>query len=143
MASDEINARVGDLLLHVESLEYCTESGTIRNPTGSAIDLDDVLGYYVKAGASGADFTLAVSGDEASVIGVLLDGPLPLALNATSNSTSEYQVLTNAPCIVNKDKLKDTDVAGATYVEATAVTTLEALGFEFRTGPSKSTTQST
>lgn len=143
MASDTINARVGDLLLHVESLEYCTKTCIIRNGAGSAVDFDSVLGLPLKAGASGADYTLAVSGDEANVLALLLDGPLPLALNATSNSGSKYQVLKRAPAIINQDAIATADGAGALYVQATLRTALTALGFELRTEPTKSTTQST
>lgn len=133
----------GDLLVHCESLEYCTKTAIIRNGTASSRTLDNVVGYPLKAGASGADYQLAVAGDEASVIALLLDGPagqVSEVIGATTNSTKKYQVLKNPPCIINRDSIRTTDIAGAAFTVATIVTALEALKWEVRSEPSKVST---
>lgn len=134
---------VGDLLIHCESLEYCTVPAIIRNNAATAVSIADILGQPLSAGTSSADYNLTVAGGEAGVIALLLDGPTPLALAATTNSGKVYQVLKNPPAIINTAMIKLTDGAGAALTLATMVTALKALKFECRTEPVKITTQTT
>lgn len=133
----------GGLVIHVESLEFCTSSAIIRNGALTSVSIADVTGFPLKAGSAGADFTLAVVGDEANVTGLIMKGPVPLALATVANSAREYQVLKNPPAIINQDAIAKKDGAGASFNIATIVTALKALKFEVRTEPVKMTTQST
>ena len=137
----EKTKRPGDLLVHVESLEYCTKTVIIRNATGATVTITDVVGFPLKAGTNGADYNLAEAGDEANVTALLIDGPLgdvneELANN--TNSTKKYQALVHPPAVINRNKIVDTDFAGAAMNVATIVTALEALKYEVRSEPSNS-----
>lgn len=128
----------GDLLIHVESLEYCTKTQILRNGTGTAREFTDVLGYPVIAGDNGADKNLAVAGQEASVIGLVIDGPTGQdteTIAANTNSELPWQVLVNAPAILNRNQIRAQDIAGADFDVDAIVTALEALGFEIRDVP--------
>lgn len=141
----EVTATPGDLIIHMESPQYCLFSAIIRNGTGSERTLDDVCGYPLKAGASGADYRLAVAGDEASVTALLVQGPNGRdseVIAATTNSVKKWTVLKNAPAVINQSKIRTTDIAGAAFNIANIVTALEALGFEFRTESDKEETLS-
>lgn len=133
----------GDLVIHVESLEYCTVTAIIRNAAATAVSITDLVGVPLVAGSASADFNLMVAGGEANVTGLLMDGPTPLALAGSTNSGSVYQVLKNPPAIINSDMIKATDPAGAALTVATIVTALKALKFEVRTEPTKQTAQTT
>lgn len=133
----------GDLVIHVESLEYCTVSAIIRNNAVTAVSIADIVGQPLVAGTSGADFNLMVAGGEANITGLIMKGPVPLALAATTNSARSYQVLKNPPAIINVDMIKLTDGASAALTLATMVTALRALKFETRTEPIKQTVQTT
>lgn len=135
--------RVGDLVLWMASSYYCTRTAIIRNGTLTTRTLSDIVGYPLKAGASGADYQLAVAGDEANVIALLLDGPpgfISESIATVANSPTLFQVLKNAPCIINQNKIRTTDIAGAAFTVATIVTALQALKWEVRTEPLKTTT---
>lgn len=134
----------GDLVIHVESLEYCTVLASLRNDATVSVTVTSVLGAPVKAGGSGADFIFAKSTEEANVVGLVMDGPEPLVLAGSSNSAKKYQVLKNPPAIINKDLIKTTDPQGVAFdTLAEIVISLEALKFEVRTQPVKETVQST
>lgn len=131
----------GDLILHIESLEYCTKTAIVRNPTASAVVMNDIVGYPVVAGTNGADYNLAVQGNEASVVGLLLDGePGGESIAAGANGTSKYQVLVHPPAVLNQNKLPVNDFNGVAFTNATLLTRLRALLFELRSEPTKYTT---
>lgn len=142
MVLTSITKRPGELLIRCESLEYCTKTAIIRNGTASERTLDNIVGYPLKAGASGADYQLAVAGDEANVIALLLDcdGQFSETIAATTNSSRKYQVLKNPPCIINRNAIRTLDIAGAAFDVSAIVTALEALKWEVRSEPSISTT---
>lgn len=132
----------GDLVVHVESLEYCTKTALVGNPTGSAITLSRVVGYPLIAGTGDADFDIAMAGDEADVIALLMDSDAGRGyeeIAAGEVGLVQYQALHKAPCIVNRDHIETTDYADADFDVDAIVTALEALNFEFRTGPIQST----
>jgi len=112
------------------------------NGTVTTRTLDNVVGYPVVAGTNGADFNLAVAGDEANITGLVLDGPVPETIANATNSVGVYQVLHKVPAIVNKNGIRTTDIAGAAFNVTTIETRLKALNFEVRTIPVKSTTLS-
>jgi len=136
----------GDLVVHMESLEYCTKTAQIRNTTGSTVTLGagSIAGQPVKAGTGTADYNLAKAGDEASVIGLILDGPTgqddqEVILN-NGYSVYKWQVLVHPPVVINQTYLPALDVLAAAFTVASIVTALKALGWEFRTEPAKTTT---
>lgn len=133
--------RPGDLLVHVESLEYCTKTVKIRNKSATAVTVANMVGYPLIAGTNGADYNLAISGDEANVVALLIDGPTGLdseVIGATSNGLYKYQALVHSPAILNQDKIALVDyVAGAAFVQATIRTALAALGYELRSQPAQ------
>lgn len=134
----------GDLVIYCDSLEYCTVTASLRNNATVAISVASVLGAPVKAGSDGADYNLAVSTEEGDVIGLVMDGPEPLALAASSNSAKKYQVLIHPPAIINSDVIRATDPAGVAWdTFAQVVAALVALKFEVRTEPVKETIQTT
>ena len=131
----EVTATPGDLIIHMESPQFCLFSAIIRNGTASSRTLDDVCGYPLKAGSDGADYKLAVAGDEASVTALLVQGPNGRdseVIAATTNSAKKWTVLKNPPAIINKSKIRTTDIAGASFNIANIVTALRALKFEVR-----------
>lgn len=137
---------MGDIVIHMESQEYCCDPAIIRNPGGSAIDLDrsEYMGMPVVAGSNGADYNLAASTGEANVVGLIVDGPENIVLEATSNTVKRYKVLRRAPCIVNLDKIQANDYAGVAFdTVAEIITALRALGWVLKAGPAKQTTHST
>lgn len=137
--------RPGDIVLHLESFSYCTKNAIIRNATGASVTITDPAGVFVKAGDNGADFNLAKSTEEADVVGIILrcDDP-PETIANSANSVKRYLVLHKAPCVVNKDNLPTSDLAGVAYdTFAQIITALEALGFKFVTNPTKTTSQTT
>lgn len=136
--------RPGDLVVHMESPQYNTRTAILRNGTATARTVSEIVGYPLKAGASGADYLFAVAGDEASVIALLLDGPpgfvSELIANA-ANSPTLFQVIhRGAGVVINQNKIRTTDIAAAAFDVAAIVTALKALQFEFRTEPLKVTT---
>lgn len=132
----------GDLLVHLESLQYCTKTAKIRNKGVAEITIKDVVGYPLIAGTNGADYNIAVAGDEANVIALLVDGPsgeVSETIAATTNGVKQYQVVHRPPAILNQNALRTKDVAGANFNTANIVTALKALNFEFRLEPTKYT----
>lgn len=132
----------GDLVVHMESSEYCTTSATVKGQhTSGTLDLADPVNYPVIL--SGTQYKLAKSGDEASVVGFIMQGPPieDLAVDTATKATQPYQILKNPPAILNKDKIPTTDYNGASFNVTTMVTALKTLKFEVRTEATKSTTQ--
>lgn len=139
--SDEISSPLkvpGDVVVHVESLEYCTKTVKVRNPHNEEITLRDIAGYPLVAGTNGADYNLAMAGGEENVVAILMDGPIGQAdevIPATTNGKHQYQALVNPPAILNQDKIALVDVDGAEFDQAAIRTAMRALGFEFRPEP--------
>lgn len=135
---------IGDLLIHCENFAYSTLGNAIlRNGTATTRTLDNFVGYPLKAGASGADYQLAVATDEANVIALLLGGPPGILSESIANATNsayKYLVLRYPPVIINKSAIRTTDIAGASFTVATIVTALEALKWKVQTEPTKMTT---
>lgn len=129
--------RPGDLVVGLESTEYCMFPAIIRNNTGSTVKLTaaNMLGQPLKAGDNGADFLLAEAGDEANVIALLIDGPVGDEVATANNYPRRYKVLKNPPAIINEDALPAKDVLGEDLDVAAIVTALKALKFEFRKEP--------
>lgn len=126
----------GDLIPHLESLEYCTKTAIVRNPHSAEVTMNDIVGYPVIAGTNGADYNLAMAGDEANVVGLLMDvEPADEVVPATTNGTHKYQVLIHPPVNVNRDKIATVDVADADFDVDAIVAALEADKWEFRREP--------
>lgn len=135
MVLQEVTAVPGDLVIHRESFMYCFDEAIIRNGTGTQRTLDDVCGYPLKAGTNGADYNLAVAGDEANVTALLLHGPNGRdteVLAATTNSAKKWTVVARPPVVINQDKIRTLDIAGAAFNVANIVTALKALKWVFK-----------
>lgn len=131
----------GDLVIHMESSEYCCISAVLKTQaaSGSLTDLTDLVGYPVIL--DGTDWKLAKSGDEASVDGLIVDGPDIDDLVYDAATTALYKILVHPPAIINQSAIATTDYAGASFTVATIVTALKTLKFEVRDVPSLLSTQ--
>lgn len=139
MVLEERAAVLGDLFIE-GSLTFATDTAKVRNNTGSEVELnqENVLGMPVIAGTdAGAEYNLAVAGQEASVTGIILDvEPDGETIAATTNGTKKYQVINRgAGVILNQDKLAVNDIAGAAFNQTTLRTRLVALGFKLKHEP--------
>jgi len=114
---------LGDILIHEESPMFCRAKGTLKNGVGTAVTL--ALGMPVIA--DGTNFELAVSTEEGSVIGILLDGAGDvIALSATS--TKLYSFLVRGPAVINYDAIPQVDQADVAWdTDAQVKTALLAL----------------
>lgn len=139
MVLSQTTKRPGDLLVHVESLEFCTKSVHIRNGAATPVTLANIVGYPLKASVTaGADYNLAVAGDEGAVTALLIDGPVGPSgeiIAATTIATGWYQALVHPPAVLNQDKLPALDFAGAAFNLATLRARLITLGYELRAEP--------
>lgn len=133
----------GDVVIHVESLEYCTKTVVVRNGEGversfSGADKPAVAGYPLIAGTNGADYNLALAGDEANVVALLMDaepGKQKPDMAATTNSPVKFQALIHPPAIVNKTRFAAEDLAGDAFDKDAIEDALLALKFEVRSEP--------
>lgn len=132
---------IGDFVIHLESSEYCTIGAFVKNPAGGTATIANPIGYPVKLVTT--DWTLVLATDEANATAFIIKGDPFVALAAATNSPTKYQILKHPPAILCSDKIATTDARGAAFTVATLVTAFKALGFEFRTNPAKTTTQST
>lgn len=143
MSLSEVNNRPGSLIVHMESMQYCLKEVTIRNGTATARTLSRMTGYPLKAGTNGADYNLAVDGDEANVTALLVAGPPgdnSIAIGATTTSSHKFTALVHPPAVINKDMIATEDIAGAAFDVDAIETALEALDYEVRSEPEKSST---
>lgn len=118
--------RLGDLLIYEMHPGYQRVSATVKNGSGSAVDITDPIGYPVKSDGSGG-YSLAFAGDEASVIGLILFGN-ELSIAAGVYTSFQVGILVRGPAIVDyTGGLPTADAAGSNFTISTIVTTLKAL----------------
>lgn len=117
--------RLGDLLIWEPHSGYCRKSVTIKNASGSAVDILDPVGYPLKLVSS--VYELAFAGDEASVVALLLyQNEINLAAGATT--LFNVGIIVRGPVILNYSQgLPTVDAAGAAFTISTIVTALAAL----------------
>ena len=137
---------IGDLLKAEWDKGYCRVSTVLKNDTGAeTAEVTDPVGYPIKM--DGTDYVLCQATEEASCIGLVLEGPTIEALDASKAEATDnkYAVLERGPARIAKDALPATDSEGASYTIATLVTALEALDVPIivQVVPTKSSTQST
>lgn len=101
---------LGDVLIHEESPMYCRAIGTIKNGVAVAVTL--AVGMPVIADST--NFELAVSTEEGSVTGILLDGAGDV-IAASATSTKLYSVLVRGPAVINYDAIPQADQAAAAW----------------------------
>lgn len=129
---------IGDVVKSVWHPGYNYVSGLYENHLGAAIDLDDPVGMPVKL--VGGKWRSVVAGDEANVGGLLVyDKPLQLAAGATH--ADKFLVLRRGPALVNRDKIRTTDAAGAALNVTTVMTALNALLIIEQIEPTQTSTQ--
>lgn len=118
--------RLGDLLVFELHPGYQRESAYIKNASGSAVDITDPLGYPLKTDGAGG-YELAFSGDEGSVIGLVLYEK-EMSIAAGARMPVPIPVLTRGPAILNYSAgLPTLDAAGAAFTISTIIATLKAL----------------
>lgn len=122
----------GDLVLHMESQEYCLVSAKIANPVGADTSTNvDPVGQPVILDTG--VWTLILAADIATATGVIVQGSkFTLLDGAATNPADPYLILIKAPAIINKDRLAANDSHGGAITLATYVTALEAAGFVVR-----------
>lgn len=114
---------------------FTRAAGQLKGAAVSALTIDDPVGYpLISDGAGG--FQLAVVGDEADVIALILQGPPIKDLAIAALTDEKYLVLTRGPAIVNEDavELADGDGVGE-FTLATIKTALEARSIRFLSEP--------
>lgn len=138
----------GELVVQVESAEYCFASGDTRvrnvkaatsGDDGYTTEVTDPTGLPVKLN-SGV-WELIEAGNEADTDGLIVRGPTIEALAPNGYSANKYLILKRAPAIINQDKIAATDPYGASYTQADIRTPLVTANFELRTNPTKTSTQ--
>jgi hypothetical protein len=103
-----------DLVKWEVDLAYCREAYKIKNATGAGtVALEDVIGMAVKVNGSPAYAELFLVANVANANGVVISGPPLEALASTAVSVGTYVVLVRGPAMVNKSKLKLTDLAAS------------------------------
>lgn len=99
-----------------------------------------LLGWLTKA-----DGTLAIDGEEASVVGVLITHDrlqLPDAEDSIDNANAgRFLQIVRGPAILKKSQINVTDVAGATIDIDAVVTQLKTLGITVLEGATETETQ--
>lgn len=118
--------RIGDLVLWEPHVGYTRVSAFIKNAGGSAVDLLDPLGYPVKSDGSGG-YELAYSGDEASVIGLILFMNEIKLIATTGITTFKVPVLVRGTVLIDPANIVGTDAAGGTFNTTTIKSTLAAI----------------
>jgi hypothetical protein len=133
---------LGDVIRHVWHNGYNYVSGSLVNPDASARVGVNLLGQPVKA--SGNDFVLIKSSDEASAIGIVAED-LKVDLAISEVTLKKYLILRRGPALIDRDSLPVLDVAGGTLTPATIATALLALSppIVFQTQPTVMSEQTT
>ena len=118
--------RLGDLLIAEFHPSYNRASAYVYNGSGSAVDILDSLGYPVKSDGSGG-YALAFSGDEGSVLGLILFQH-EIKLAGTTRATFLVPILVRGPAIIDySGGIPLLDAAGGSFNITTINTTLKAL----------------
>ena len=118
--------RIGDLVIFELHPGYDRVSATVKNGSGSAVDILDPVGYPLKSDGSGG-YALAFAGDEASVIGLLL------WMHEVNPAAGVYTpqplpILTRGPVLIDATMgIPVNDAAGSAFNVATIISTLKAL----------------
>lgn len=118
--------RIGDLLIWEPHPGYTSVSALIKNLGGTNADITDPLGYPLKTDGSGG-YALAYSGDESSIIGLLLFMHELVIAASTGVSAFPVRVLVRGPVLIDPVNIAVNDVAGSAFNNTTIQTTLKAL----------------
>jgi hypothetical protein len=102
----------GDIFRHVHHPSYCLVSAKLVNPDATARAAQSLLGQPVKA--SGANYVLVKSTDEAAAIGLVFSEGL-IALGASEVTAKKYAILRRGPAVIDRDSLPANDVAGTAF----------------------------
>lgn len=145
MATTFIRRRVlHDLIRGNIDAKFNMEAFPIRNTSGADVPkMLDPVGYPLKAVSSGG-YVLAMSGDEASVVALLLE-EMPIVIDLPNNTTSakQYPILVRGPMVCVIDGIPPLDVAGGTFDRAAIATALLTKNIVVRLSPPTQATQST
>jgi hypothetical protein len=105
---------------------YNRAAGTIKNTSAVAIAAGaSLIGLPVKL--NGSQWETVQNPHESQATGFIVDEKPSEAIAAAGTSTLKYQILVRGPALVNRTKIRATDVAGTAFVTATLVTRLESL----------------
>lgn len=140
MAAKTKNRTLGDLIRYELNPSFTREQYTLRNATGASATLTNPMGYPVKFNANKME--LALSGDEATVDGLLLQATDEDAIaTGTDYAGGKRAILVRGPAILSKDQLPINDVAGDAFVQANLITRLAALNIVVKSEPAEQTVQ--
>lgn len=141
-----IGKRMGDFLIHMESLQKCLTYGQLTMPAaGGAHTCADVVGLPLKASN-----VVAKATEEASVVAFVVAGePFSALANDAVTTGPLYTILNRWDgVVINQDQMMayDTQATPAAYTNATIRSTLLAITTgaipKFVTEPTNKTTQS-
>lgn len=133
-----------DLIREEINAPLMVEAMPVRNTTGTDIPkILDPVGYPLKAVSSGG-YVLAVAGDEASVVALLIEElPIVTPIVNGTNSAKTYPVLARGPIVCVKDGIAPLDVAGAAFDTAAIAAALVSKQIIVRSSPPTTSTQTT
>lgn len=146
MATLTSHRKWGDIAVRESDPAYGRINTLVTNSDGTdytiADDDKDPVGQYLMNDAAADTMALAIAGDEASITGLIVQGPrFPDSLAAGADLPDKYAALVRGEAVINRAALPTRDVEGATVNLATVQTALEGLGFVVLTEPSTTTTQ--
>lgn len=118
---------------------FTRTSAVLTNDTGADLAEDAMgIGYPLKEAAG--VWTPALTGEEASIDGVLVDERVIPAIANAAATESEYAILRRGPAVVNEGELAVNDVEDAAFVAANFVSRLNALDIQVMQAPEESET---
>lgn len=120
--------RLGDLIIAEFHEAYNRVSALVTGAAGVAVDLLDCTGYPVKSNGSGG-YQLALAGDEASIIGLLLDRRELIVAASPAVSARPVDIIVRGPAVYNPGLLpvNDANPTPGTFNQATLQSTLKSL----------------
>lgn len=132
---------LGDVLKYLLSSFFCLESATVKNTSGSTVTVTEPVGYPVKL--TGSQLCLAVAGDEANVVGLILTQSSFEELANNAITAGPHSILKRGPAVVDLDQLPTLDCEGAAFNVTTLATRLLTLDIVCRSEPETVSEQTT
>jgi hypothetical protein len=120
--------KVGDVILHEESVMHNYDSVTITNPHSSEFTFK--VGYPINGATPVAAAAIA------NTTGILAQN-----IKLAASATAKVAIMRRGPGVVNKAALPTTDYAGASFNMTTFQSEIEALGIVVRTEQTPLVTQ--
>lgn len=127
MTQQSSNKRMGDFLIHMESLQKCLTYGQLTMPAaGGPHTVANVVGLPLKA-----NNVIAKATEEASVVAFVVAGEPIIAIADGESTTGPLYTILNRwdGVVINQDKMKtyDSQATPVAYTNATIRSTLAAI----------------